>query len=90
MVTKDLEIFSAIPFMPDGRPAPAVMTSEEVIEFLRLDGKGERTLKFYRDEGKIVGVRIGRKVRYPLDEVLRFLAEKVAKNKSNGLTSRMS
>jgi hypothetical protein len=70
--------------MPDGRPAPAVLTSAEVIEFLRLNGNGERTLKFYRDEGKIVGIRIGRKVRYPLDEVLKFLAEKVAKGRSNG------
>lgn len=80
----------SVAFMPDGRPAPAVMTSTEVIEFLRLDSKGERTLKFYRDEGKIVGIRIGRKVRYPLDEVLRFLAEKVAKNRSDGQVSRMS
>lgn len=80
----------SVAFMPDGRPAPAVMTSSEVIEFLRLDGNGERCLKYYRDEGKIVGIRIGRKVRYPLDEVLRFLAEKVVKNRSNGLTSRMS
>jgi hypothetical protein len=80
----------AIPFMPSGQPCPAVMTSAEVIEFLRLGSSGERTLKFYRDEGKIVGVRIGRKVRYPLDEVLKFLAEKVAKSRSNGQTSRMS
>jgi DNA-binding transcriptional regulator PaaX len=74
----------SVAFMPDGRPAPAVMTSVEVIEFLRLDGHGERTLKFYRDEGKIVGVRIGRKVRYPLSEVMLFLAQKVANVRSNG------
>jgi len=78
------QTFSVV-FMPDGRPAPAVMTSDEVIEFLRLDGKkGERTLKYYRDEDELCGIRIGRKVRYPLDEVLRFLAQKAAKTKSNG------
>jgi hypothetical protein len=75
----------SVAFMPDGKPAPAVMTGAEVVVFLRLDGNGERTLKFYRDEGKIVGIRIGRKVRYPLDEVLRFLAEKVAKGRGNGI-----
>lgn len=74
------QTFSVV-FMPDGRPAPAVMTSEELIEFLRLDGKGERTLKYYRDEGELCGIRIGRKVRYPLDEVLRFLAQKVEKSR---------
>ena len=74
------QTFSVV-FMPDGRPAPAVMTGEELIEFLRLDGKGERTLKYYRDEGELCGIRIGRKVRYPLDEVLRFLAQKVAKSR---------
>ena len=67
------QTFSVV-FMPDGRPAPAVMTGEELIEFRRLDGKG-------RDEGELCGIRIGRKVRYPLDEVLRFLAQKVAKSR---------
>lgn len=78
------QTFSVV-FMPDGRPAPAVMTGEELIEFLRLDGKGERTLKYYRDEGELCGIRIGRKVRYPLDEVLRFLAQKVAKSRVTAL-----
>ena len=64
-------------FLPDGRPAPAVLTADETIELLRLDAQtGLRTLKYYRDEGLLTGVRIGRKVRYPLSEVLRFLSEK--------------
>lgn len=82
--------YASIPFLPSGQPAPAVMTGAEVAEFLRLDGKAERTLKYWRDEGELVGVRIGRKVRYPLDEVLRFLGEKVARSRSNGQTGRMS
>ena len=70
--------YSSIPFMPDGRPAPLVLTADEVIFLLRLDGNSpERTLKFYRDEGLLKGIRIGRRVRYPLSEVLRFLAQKM-------------
>jgi hypothetical protein len=74
----------SICFMPDGRPAPAVLTSEETAAFLRLAGTGQRALKYWRDQGELVGIRIGRKVRYPLDEVLRFLAEKVAKSRTIG------
>ena len=83
------QTFSSIPFLPDGRPAPAVLTADETIELLRLDANtGARTLKYYRDEGLLVGIRIGRRVRYPLDEVMRFLAQKAAKGRSNGLGSR--
>jgi len=67
-----------------------VLTGEEVAELLRLDGNGQRALKYWRDQGALVGIRIGRKVRYPLDEVLRFLAEKVAKSRSNGQASQRS
>jgi len=74
-------------YLPSGRPCPAIMTTAEVIELLRLDGtKGERTLKYYRDEGQLTGVRLGRSIRYPLDEVLRFIHEKVNKSKNVGLT----
>lgn len=83
------QIFQSVVFLPSGKPAPVVLTSEELVCLLRLEGAHpERTLKYYRDEGELCGIRIGRKVRYPLDEVLRFLAQKAAKNRSNGLTSR--
>lgn len=78
-------ILVPVVFMPDGRPAPAVLTGEETAEFLRLDtGDPMRTLKYFRDERQLVGIRIGRKVRYPLAEVLRFLAEKVARLSQKG------
>lgn len=68
---------TTVAFMPDGRPAPAVLTAEEAIELLRLDGPNPaRTLKYYRDNNELVGFRIGRKVRYPLNEVMLFLARK--------------
>ena len=69
-------------FLPDGRPAPAVLTAEEAVELLRLDnGDPLRTLKFYRDEGLLTGVRIGRKMRYRLCDVENFLARKAEKNR---------
>lgn len=78
LMSENNQHFALVPHMPDGRPAPAVLTADEAIELLRLDGAGGlRTLKYYRDEGQLVGIRIGRKVRYPLSEVMRFLAQKV-------------
>jgi hypothetical protein len=65
-----------IAFMPSGKPCPVVLTAGEVVELLRLDGNGERTLKYYRDEGELVGFRLGRKVRYRLADVMAFLAKK--------------
>jgi len=84
------QTFSVV-FLPDGRPAPAVLTADETVSLLRLDNANPlRTLKFYRDEGLLVGVRIGKKVRYPLTEVKRFLAQKVALSKNNGLVGQRS
>lgn len=66
-----------IPYMPNGVPAPAVLTAKEAAAFLRLDGDSAlRTLKYYRDTGLLIGVRIGRSVRYPLSELLNFLKRK--------------
>ena len=86
----DSELKSAIViFLPSGRPAPGVMTAEEVAEFLRLDGGDPlRTLKYWRDQGQLTGIRLGRRVRYPLDEVLRFLARKTEESRSACLGSR--
>lgn len=77
-------------FMPDGNgglcPAPAVLTQEELIRFLRLDEPGgpakpAETIRRYREKNLLRGIQIGRTVRYPLAEVLRFLAVKVADDK---------
>lgn len=71
--------------MPDGRPAPAVLTADETASLLRLDGKNPlRTLKYFRDEKLLCGIRIGRRVRYTLTEVMRFLAQKTALRRGNG------
>lgn len=70
-----------ITFLPDGSPAPAVLTASEVIKLLRLEGDNpERTLKYYRDEGMLKGLRLGKKVRYRLIDVESFLAAKAGDN----------
>jgi hypothetical protein len=78
----DVEQRISIPYMPDGRPAPAVMTADEVAAFLRLDGNAIRTLKYWRDQGVLRGVRMGRKIRYPLGEVMRFIDRKLANGRT--------
>ena len=76
-------------FLPDGRPAPAVLTAEETVALLRLEGDHpERTLKFWRDEGQLTGIRLGKKVRYTLIEVLRFLNNKTLESRSSCSLSR--
>ena len=63
-------------FFPNGKPVPEVLTEQEAIEFLRLDDgpkHPEQTLQYYRSEGLLKGVRIGRKLRYTKTEMLRFL-----------------
>jgi len=73
--------FVSIDFLPDGRPAPAVLTAEETAAMLRLEGGSSgRTLKYYRDEGQLKGIRLGRKVRYRLVDVQKFLAQKAGEN----------
>ena len=74
-------IISSIAFLPSGKPAPLVLTDVEAIELLRLDGNNPlRTLKFYRDEGTLRGLRIGRKMRYRLCDVQLFLSRKAGGN----------
>lgn len=83
--------YASISFLPDGRPAPAVLTAAEVAEFLRLDGTGQRALKFWRDTGLLRGVRLGKTLRYRLCDVEAFLDRKTqAESSSIGLTGRRS
>ena len=73
-------------FMPDGKPAPSVLTAEEAADFLRLNRTGIRdplmSLRYYRERGLLRGVKIGLKLRYRLTDLLEFLdrlAEEVEK-----------
>ena len=64
-------------FMPDGRPAPSVLTAEEAVVFLRLDQTNIKnpvqTLRYYRERGLLRGIKIGLKLRYRLTDLLDFL-----------------
>ena len=74
-----------IVFFSDGRVVPEILNERETIEFLRLDGDDgpkhpEATLQYYRTEGLLKGVKIGRRLRYTKTELLRFL-ERLSKAK---------
>lgn len=77
----EFDQFARIAFLPDGRPCPMVLTGGELIALLCLDGPNpERTLKYWRDEGQLRAVRLGKKVRYRLEDVERFLEQKAGIN----------
>ncbi len=61
--------------MPDGTPAPSVMTEEELTKFLRIEDEknATRTLRHYRTEGKLDCMQIGRRRLYFIEAVIRFL-----------------
>ena len=81
------DIFS-IPtvYMPDGSPAPYVLTTEETIKFLRIDTNGTKhpqtTLQHYQKEGLLCPVTIGKCRKYPLPELIRFI-ERLSQLKEN-------
>jgi len=61
-------------------PCPEVLTEEEAIRYLRLDleasSDSRQTLKYYRDKGELVAIRIGRKNRYRRRDLDDFLSKK--------------
>jgi len=61
-------------YMPDGRPAPLVLTEEEAAAILRVDGPNPgETLRNYRESGRLKGLQIGRRIRYSLKSIVRFI-----------------
>ena len=74
-------------FMPNGSPAPDLLTEEEAIIFLRLDRDGpanpKKTLKYYRDEGMLRGTRVGHKYFYQRKELLEFLDRATERSNQN-------
>ena len=64
-------------YMPNGIPAPEVMTAQEACIFLRLDQADLKnpatTLQYYRDKGELKGIRIGKSIRYTKEDLLTFL-----------------
>jgi hypothetical protein len=56
---------------------PDLLTEAEAIRFLRLDVDGpahpKQTLAYYRERGFLKAVKVGRRLRYPKKELLKFL-----------------
>jgi len=76
-------LFSFMPLMPDGAPAPAVMLEADLIRFLRLDELGVKnpanTLRYYRERGKLRATRIGNRNCYTIEAALEFLQKMTKK-----------
>lgn len=78
--------------MPDGagtiwlptdppRPCPPLLTADEAICFLRINRSGNRnprrTLEYYREQGLLTGIKMGRTIVYPLANVFAFAQKKL-------------
>jgi hypothetical protein len=80
----DNYIFLTPSVLPDSNggftPCPEVLTEEEAIRYLRLDleahSDSRQTLKYYRDKGELVAIRIGRRNRYRRRDLDDFLSRK--------------
>ena len=78
------DVFVIPSVLPDGNggftPCPEVLTEDEAIRYLRLDlevsSDPRQTLKYYRDKGELVAIRIGRKNRYRRRDLDDFLSIK--------------
>ena len=64
-------------FLPDGSPAPFIMTEEEAIKFLRIDTNNtkhpEMTIQHYINQGLLTPITIGKCRKYPLSELIKFI-----------------
>ncbi len=71
-------------YMPDGRPAPLLLTEDEAVQLLRIDSCNVKntsaTLARYRAGGTLRGVQISRRILYPIAEIERFIEEQVERN----------
>ena len=83
MPTTDNNLYFGTVYFPNGKPVPELLTEEEAIHLLRLDVDGPKhpkmTLQHYRQEGLLRPTKVGKKLRYRLSELLRFLEEQTIK-----------
>jgi hypothetical protein len=63
-------------------PAPYLLTEDETIRLLRLDGGDDpySSLKRYRNKGQLRATQVGKHVRYRLPDVIRFLEKATEEN----------
>ena len=87
-----IDTFMRPAVLPDGNggftPCPELLTENEAIRYLRLDVNGpnnpEGTLKYYRDQGVLRAVRIGRNLRYPRKELDLMVEKLLQKREDSG------
>jgi len=81
---KTINLFVTPAVLPDGNGGftrcPDLLTEDEVIRYLRLDTDGtvdpRQTLKYYRDRGQLIAIKVGRRKRYRRQDLEDFLAQK--------------
>ena len=68
------------PYMPDGQPAPAVMTAKDAATFLRITAKDSQdALRTLRKKG-LKGIMLSGRILFPLPEVVAFVEREVETN----------
>ncbi len=68
-------------YLPDGRPAPFLMTLEELVDFLRLNVNHPRdTVDRMRRVHGLRSVQVSKRVLYQLPDVLDFLQQEQERN----------
>jgi len=74
-----------VAMMPNGQPAPFVMTPEQVCEFAQLSGRhGLRRLERIRANG-LQARCVGEETRFLLPDVVRFLSELAPPQRRGGV-----
>ena len=76
--------------LPDGNggftPCPELLTEEEAIRFLRLDIDKDTapatTMKYYRDKGELIAIKVGKMNRYRRKDIEYFLELKSRKKRA--------
>ena len=80
MVRRLTDLQFSGPILPGNppEPCPELLTSEEAVRYLRLNVNGhkrpDKTLRYYREKGKLRGVRVGKRIRYRREDLEAFLA----------------
>jgi len=61
--------------MPDGRPAPYLLTPDEAARFLRIDAEENpvNTLRYYQEKKLLAATYIGKRRFYSLTELVDFV-----------------
>jgi hypothetical protein len=60
--------------MIEPAPLPDILTEDDVIQFLRIEGKAPKKMLYrLRQRGQLKGFRIGQEVKYHREDVLAFV-----------------